>query len=102
MGKIEARDGDVFAQDVVPNVQLRPVVEWEYTEVLTRLVLAVVQVPEFRSLVLGIPLAEVVAVAEKALFGTGLLLVPSRSAATSVEPVGLDCRNEGGRLDLVA
>ena len=101
MGKVEARDGDVFAEDVVPNVQLCPVVERENARVLSRLVLAVVQVPKLRALVLGVPLTEVVTVAKEALLGPGLFFVPPCSTESSIELMGLNRGDEGWSLDAV-
>ena len=61
--------------DVLPDVELGPVREREDPEVLTRSMPGVVQVPQFRSLRTGVPLAELVAKREDPFFGPRLLLV---------------------------
>ena len=75
MREVQRRQGDVLAEDVVPHVELGPVVQGEDPEVLAWRVHAIEQVPELRTLVLGVPLAEVVAVGEEAFLRTGLFLV---------------------------
>ncbi len=52
---------------------------------LARPLPAVVQIPEFRALVLRVPLAELVAVAEDALLGTGLLLIAAGTADGAID-----------------
>ena len=52
---------------------------------LTHILLGVEYVPQFRSLVLGVPLAEFVAVREYALLGAGLLLITACTTASAVK-----------------
>jgi hypothetical protein len=58
--------------------------------VLARADARVEQRPQLGPLLLGLPLAEAVAVAEDALLGAGLLLVAPRAADQAVEAVFLD------------
>src|SRR5690606_4616885 len=75
VAEIDARDRDVLLQDVLPHVHLRPVADRERAEMLAGKFAAVVEFPEFGSLVLRIPLAEIVAVAEHAFLRARLFLV---------------------------
>ena len=59
-------------------------------------------VPEFGALVLGVPLAELVAVREEAFLGACLLLVAPCAADGRVEAVLLDGVEQRGGLQLVA
>ena len=63
---------------------------------------AVVEAPELGALVLGVPLAEVVAEGEDALLGAGLLLVAAGTAEEGVEAVLLRGLEQDRRLDPVA
>ena len=62
----------------------------------------VVEVPQLRPLVLGVPLAEVVAEAEHPLLGPGLLLVAPGAAEHGVEAVLLDGLEQRDGLEAVA
>jgi len=63
---------------------------------------AVEEVPKFRALVFRVPLAEIVAVGEEALFGTGFFLVAAATAEAGVVLVGLDGVEQGDGLQFVA
>ena len=63
---------------------------------------SVEEVPELGALVFGIPLPKSVAVAEEALFGTGLFFVASSASKQAVEAFALDGFEQGHRLDSVA
>ena len=102
MGVVEGGQIDVLAQDVVPNVEFRPIVEREDTEVLAGGVHAVEEVPQLRTLVFGVPLAEVVAVGKKALLRTCLFFVSSCPSNARVELVAFDGVDEGGGLQAVS
>ena len=52
---------------------------------LAHIFLGIVDVPELRPLVLGVPLAKFIAVGEDALLGTGFLFVAAGSADGCVE-----------------
>src|SRR5699024_3612661 len=68
------------AGDVLPDVELGPVAQREDAHVLALVDPTVVERPQLGALVLGVPLAEVVAVAVDALLGAGLLLVAAAAA----------------------
>ena len=102
MREVERRQGDVLAEDVVPHVELRPVVQREDAEVLAWGVHAVEQIPKLGALVLGVPLAEIVAVGEEAFLGTGLFFVAPRPADARIELVFFDGVDERRRLEAVA
>ena len=60
------------------------------------------QVPEFRTLVLGVPLTEVVTMGEEAFLRTGLFLVSSGATDAGIKLVFFDGVDEGRRLEAVA
>lgn len=64
--------------------------------------LAVVQVPQFRALLLGLPLSECIAQREDSLLGAGAFLVASGTAEHGVEPVLGDRVEERNGLQRVA
>jgi len=100
--EVEAGQGNAFAVDVGPNVELRPVVQRKHPKVFAGVVVPVEQVPQLGTLVLRIPLSEGVAVGEKSLFRAGLLLVPARASDQGVEAFALDGLQQGGGLEPVA
>src|ERR687898_542754 len=102
VGEVDGRQLDVLGGDVLPDVELGPVGQREHPDVLALAVAAVVEGPELGPLVLGVPLAEVVAEAEHALLGPGLLLVAPGAAEHGVEPVLVDRPEQEHCLDAVA
>src|SRR5215207_253849 len=102
VGEVDARQLDALGGDVLPDVELGPVGQREHPDVLALAVAAVVEAPQLGALVLGVPLAEVVAEAEHALLGPGLLLVAPGAAEHGVEPVLLDRFEQGDGLDAIA
>ena len=64
LGVVEGYDGNVLEADVLPDVEFRPVGEGEHADALALVYAGIVDVPEFRTLVLGVPLVELVAEGE--------------------------------------
>src|SRR5680860_44915 len=87
---VDRRQLDALARDVLPHVELGPVRDREHADVLTAVVAAVVEVPQLRSLVLRVPLPEVVTEREHPLLGTSLVLVTASPAEDGIEAVLLD------------
>src|SRR6266702_2259112 len=85
VGVVERRHGEPLAPDVLPHVELGPVADRKHPHVLALVDSRVVEVPRLRALVLRVPLAEVVAEGEDALFRARLFLVAARSADRGVE-----------------
>ena len=81
--------------DVLPDVQLGPVADREDPDALSTVDASVVDVPELRSLVLGIPAVEAIPEAEDALLGPGLLLVTTGAAEGRIEATGVEGLLEG-------
>jgi hypothetical protein len=88
--EIERHHGDAFGLDVAPDVDLGPVREREDADALARPDAAVQELPELRSLVLGIPLPVGVAKREDPFLGARALLVAPRAAESGVEVAGLE------------
>ena len=66
------------------------------------MVATVEKIPQFGTLVFRVPLAEVVAVGEEALFGAGFLLVAAAATEAGVVLVELDGVEQGDSLEFVA
>ena len=101
MAEVDWGHLDLFAPDVFPYIPLGPVAERKDTHVFARVEARVVEVPDFRSLVLRIPLAKTVAEAEEALLGAGLFLVAPRTADAAVELEFIDRGEQRGDLQPV-
>ena len=69
---------------------------------LARVLHSVVDIPELRTLVLGIPLSEFVAVREDSLLGACLLFITSGSAAGCIELVFCQCIQQSDCLEFVS
>src|SRR2546421_30363 len=69
----------------MPDVELGPVGERKHADALALADAAVENVPQLRTLILGIPLAEGIAEAVDAFLGAGFLLVPPRAPERRVE-----------------
>jgi hypothetical protein len=80
VGKVQVRQFNLFEVDILPNVEFCPVRDREHAEVFAEVLAAVKDIPELGALVLGIPLAKIVAVREEALLGTGFFLVAAGTA----------------------
>ena len=90
MREVQLGDLDVLKHDVLPNIHLGPVGDREHADVLAHAVTTVVQVPELGTLVLGVPLTEVIAEREDAFFGACFFFVTACPAEQRIKPVGLD------------
>src|SRR5450755_2721849 len=77
MGVVDRRQGDALTADVLPDVELGEVREREGAQVLARPHAALVELPQFGALPLGVPLAERVPEGEHPLLRPGLVLVAS-------------------------
>src|SRR4030095_12339734 len=98
-GVVERIDRDLLQIDVLPHVELGPVRERKDTDGCLRAEPGVVEAPELRPLVFGIPLPKFVADRKEAFLGAGLLFVPAGSADGSVEHVMPQSRHQGLRLE---
>ena len=69
---------------------------------LAQVLLAVEDVPQFRALVLWVPLSELIPVREKSLLCPRLFLIAARSAYSCIKLVVLQGVEQGDGLQLVA
>src|SRR5206468_4440977 len=81
VGEVDRRQLDVLLREVLPDVELGPVGQREDADVLALVMAPVVKTPQLRALVLGVPLAELVAEGEHPLLSARLLLVTAGPAA---------------------
>ena len=84
--------------DVLPDVKLRPVRQGEHADALALVDARIVDVPQLRTLVLRIPLVELVAEGEDALLGTALLFIAAGTAESGIEAVFVEGLEQGLRL----
>src|SRR3546814_2111097 len=89
-GDIERHDRDIFARDVLPDVELGPVRDREDADALALRLAGVVEVPQFGALLLGIPAVRRRAEGENAFLGAALFLVAARAAEGDVETVEVE------------
>src|SRR3546814_3323770 len=78
--EIEGDDGDVVQVDILPDVQFGPVADREDADALPLVLAGIVEVPQFRALVLGIPAVAGGAEGEDALLRPALFLVAAGAA----------------------
>ena len=102
VGVVQRRQHHLLIEDVLPDIEFRPVGQGKHPDVLALAVRWVVQVPQLGSLDGGIPLAELVPEAEDPLLGPGLLLVVAGSPEHGVETLLLDGPQQGEGLQAVA
>ena len=95
LGEVEGHDGDLLPLDVLPHVEFGPVREGKDPDGLALADAGVVQVPQLRPLVLGIPAVALGAEGEDALLGAGLLLVAASAAEHYIETVQVQGLFEG-------
>src|SRR6516164_6463793 len=77
---VERDDGNALRVDVEPDIELSPVREWKNADVFALIDAGVKDVPKFRPLIFGIPLAVGVAEGVDAFLGARFFLVAARSA----------------------
>ena len=68
--EIQRYDWNIFKTDILPDVQFCPVAQREHTDAFSFADAGFVDVPEFRTLVFGVPLVEFVAEREDTFLGT--------------------------------
>ena len=102
MRVVDWRQGEFFAGDVLPDVELRPVGDGEDAQVFAGVQARVVKRPQLRPLVFWVPLAKFVAEGEDALFGACFFFVAPCAAKQRVEAVFFDGFQERYRLRGVA
>ena len=70
LGEIKGNDGDILQTDILPDIKLGPVAQGEHTNALALVYAAVIDIPLLWTLVLGVPLVELVTEAEDTLLGS--------------------------------
>src|SRR5690606_19884731 len=95
-------DRDLLFVDVLPHVDLGPVREREDANALALAHAAVEQVPQLRTLALGIPLALLVAQREDAFLRARSFLVASRAAERRIVLARLERIEQGPGLEQAA
>src|SRR3954470_5493861 len=85
--EIDRRHAQTLTLDVLPDIQLGPVADWKNADVFALVHTRVVKAPKFRSLVLGIPLAKLIAEGKNTFFGARFFLIAPRSSDAGIETV---------------
>src|SRR5690606_21982535 len=83
--EIDGWQCDLFPADVIPDIQLRPVADREYADVLPFVDPSVINMPQFRALQLGVPLAELITNGKYPLLGACFLFIPAGAANTGIK-----------------
>src|SRR5215469_18674946 len=99
---IERHDGYVFRTDVQPDVEFRPIGKGKDADAFALIDLRVEDVPEFRPLILRVPLTVGVAKGINALLGAGFFLVSPCPSKRCGEPPGFECIQKGPSLQQAA
>src|SRR6202034_4346142 len=79
-GKVQGHDLDILQMDVLPNIQLGPIGNGEYTNTLALVRGGVVETPELGALILRVPAMLRRAKGEDSFLGAAFLLVAPRAA----------------------
>ena len=98
MGEIDAGQVDIFCKDILPHIHLCPVADRENPEMFPHPFFSVEHVPEFRTLVLWVPLPEFITMGKEPLFGPGLLFIAARTPDGRIEFVCFDGIKQGNGL----
>src|SRR5690606_31921567 len=85
-----------------PHIHFGKVADGESPEMFSFKVFAVEEVPQFGALVFWIPFAEIVAVGEKAFFGTCFFFIAASPADGAIDFMFFDSVEEGGDLKGIA
>src|SRR3546814_1522033 len=86
-GEVERHDRNIFARDILPDVELGPVRDREHADALALRLAGVVEVPELGTLLLGVPAVGRGAKGEDAIPGETLFLVEASADAGYVAAV---------------
>src|SRR6218665_2705684 len=85
MRKINRRQFDFFPADVIPYIQFGPVADRKYPYIFSFVNFTVVEVPQFRTLQLGVPLAKFIPYRKNPFLGPCLLLIPAGAANAGIK-----------------
>ncbi len=102
MREIDRGEFELFAFDVLPDVEFRPVRDRENADVFALETAGVIEIPQLGALILRVPLTELEKKKKNALLGTRLFLVAPGAADTGVETEFFDGFKQRHRLVLVA
>ena len=86
-GEIERHDRDVLEIDVLPDVEFGPVRQGEDADRFALALSGIVEVPQFRALVLRIPAMARIAKRKDALLGARFFFIAARAAEGRIEAV---------------
>src|ERR1035437_8869260 len=101
LGEVQGHDGDLLERDVLPHVELGPVGKGEGAYTLALVDAAVIQVPQFRALVFGVPLAVGVAEGVDPFLGARFFLFAPGAADGRIDSMLRDGLQQGARLEQV-
>ena len=102
MGIVKVGDWDLFQVDVLPDIHFGPVAQGKHPEVFAHVLLTVEDVPELWSLILGIPLSEIIPVGKETFLGPGFLLIAPPSSQGRIKFELLDGIQQCNGLQHVA
>src|SRR4051812_16281052 len=85
MRKINGRQIDFFAADIIPDIKFSPIAYRKRPDVFPFLNLSIIDIPKFRSLPFWIPLTEFITYRKYSLLGPGFLFIPACTTDTGVK-----------------
>src|SRR5436190_5809877 len=83
--KIDGRQIYFFLSDIIPDIEFRPVADRKHPYVFAFVYLSIVNIPQFRSLKLGIPLTKLITDGKYPLFRSCFFLISSPATDTAIE-----------------
>ena len=101
LGKVQRYDRNILQADILPDIQLRPVGQREHTDALPFMDTGVVDVPQLRTLVLRVPLVELVAERIDTFFRPALLFIATGASESGIELIFIERMQQRLRLHQV-
>src|SRR5690606_6508032 len=90
VGEINGWQSDLFSFYIIPNIKFSPIGDWENTYIFSFLDLSIKDIPKFWSLSFWVPLPKIIPYRKNPFFGSGLFLIATSSANTSIKAVLFD------------
>ena len=87
LGKIQRHNRDILARDILPDVQLRPIGKREHADAFAFVFAGVIEVPQFRALLFGIPAVLGIAERKNTLLGAGFFFIATCATKGGIETI---------------
>ena len=84
MSVVKFRKFNVLMQNILPYIKFCPVTYREYPEVFSHVFTSIKDIPQFRSLIFGIPLSKFISVRKEPFFCSGFFFIASASTDSDI------------------